>query len=183
MALKKWKKISSKEIHKNPWWTYQLDEFELPNGKRGHYHIVNSGDSVVIIPILNNKKILTLKQYRYVNDFFSIEFPAGGVEKDSIEKAAKKELIEEAGKEGDLKKIGEFLPYNSRSNEITHVFIANNLTDSNSLDKDETEEFEYLELTPTEIDQYIAKGLITDGLSLGAWIIAKTKLGNLFSAK
>ena len=56
MALEPWKKISSEDKFKNPWWTYRLDKYQLPNGKKGEYHYMHTGGSCFMIPITEEGK-------------------------------------------------------------------------------------------------------------------------------
>jgi len=177
MTLGRWEKISSKDKFKNPWWTYRMDKFRLPSGKEGEYHYLHSGHSVFIIPILENEKFLLIKQFRYLFDRDSVEFPAGGMrDNDSPRVVARKELIEETGFDGNLTKINEFGPFVGLSDEMTYVFLATDLIRSDEFKKDDTEEFEYLERTAEEIDQMIVSGEIFDGMAIASWVYAKIHL-------
>ena len=174
MSLKRWKKISSEVKFKNPWWAYMNDKCKLHNGKDYEYHYVHTAGSSFIIPIKDNGKIILVNQYRYLNDRFSIEFPGGGIkEGQTPEEVARKELIEETGFDGDLENVGYFNPYNGITNEICNVFIARNLIPSNQETKDDSEEYEMLELSPEEIDEKIRTNEIYDGMSMAAWGIGK----------
>lgn len=177
MSLKKWTKLSSKKIYSNFWWDYIIDKYTLPDGTEGEYHYCFTHGSVFIIPVLTNGKILMVKQYRYLNDRFSIEFPGGGVKsKDDHFQQAIKELSEETGFTGDLHYIGLFNPFNGVTNEICKVYLAKNLFPNNDFKKDHSEEFELLEFTPDEIQAMIDSNEIYDGMTLAAWALAKNKL-------
>ncbi|MFC1651567.1 NUDIX hydrolase [Patescibacteria group bacterium] len=177
MPLKPWKQITTQDKFKNPWWTYRFDKVIMPNGKEGEYNYVHTGGSVMIIPILDNGKIFMINQYRYLNRRESIELPAGGIkEGEKPIDIAHKELIEETNFDGDLKKVGFFNPFNGVTDEICHVFVARNLKSSSKETKDDCEEFEFLELTPEEIDQKIKSNEIYDGLTMAAWMIGKNYL-------
>jgi 8-oxo-dGTP pyrophosphatase MutT (NUDIX family) len=83
------------------------------------------------------------------------------------------ELEEEAGyRTRDLQAAGEFNPYNGVTDEICRVFTANDLIAVQSK-PDETEEFEMVLLTPKEIDDNIASGVIWDGMTIAAWMIVR----------
>jgi ADP-ribose pyrophosphatase len=177
MSLKPWKKISSEVKFKNPWWTYMYDKCKLHNGKDYEYHYVHTAGSSFIIPIKDNGKIILVNQYRYLNDRFSIEFPGGGIKDGQTpEQVARKELIEETGFDGDFEKVGFFNPYNGVADEICYVFIARNLRLSNQEIKDDSEEFEMLELSPEEIDEKIRTNEIYDGMTMAAWALARSKI-------
>lgn len=171
--LKKWKKISEETRFSNNWWKYRIDRYLFPDGKSGEYHYVHTNGSVFIIPQTSDGKIIMVRQYRYLNDRFSIEFPGGGVKNSAdVENEARKELIEETGFEGDLRKIGIFNPYNGVTDEICHVFIAHNLRQSSEFIKDDSEEFELLLLDKQQIEEMINSNEIYDGMTLAAWALA-----------
>ncbi|MBU1179753.1 NUDIX hydrolase, partial [Patescibacteria group bacterium] len=129
MAIKPWKTIKSEVFKKTPWTTFKENDFEMPNGKRGKYYFVSTGGSSMVIPVTNDNKIILTKQYRYLVDMESVEFPAGGVkEGQTHEDAARAELEEETGyKAGKLEYVGEFVPMNGVTDEISKVYIARNL--------------------------------------------------------
>jgi ADP-ribose pyrophosphatase len=173
--LKIWKKISEETVFKNNWWEYHKDTFDIPGVKQGEYHYVHSRGSSMIIPFTSSNKIICVKQYRYLNHRFSIEFPCGGIlPDDSYEETAKKELEEETGFTSEtIELIGEFNPYNGVTNEICNVFIATNLTKC-ICEPDLTEEFEHLQLSIEEIHILINNKEIWDGMTLAAFLLFET---------
>lgn len=171
--MKSWKKISSKELFKNKYWTYCLDIFDTGNSKINEYHYVHTNGSTMIIPKVEDKFIL-VEQYRYLNDMFSIEFPCGSIEEglDEISNA-KKELEEETGFTSDkLIKIGFFSPYNGVADELCSIFFTDKLVKTNS-SPDETEEFVIHYLDEDEIDEMISNNQIWDGMTISGWTIYK----------
>jgi ADP-ribose pyrophosphatase len=180
MTLKHWIKKTEEILFRNPWWIYKKDITELPNGKVGVYHYVHTNGASMVIPLLPNGKIILVNQYRYLNGRESLEFPCGGV-KDGFTylQTAIQELAEESGyKSDELVKIGEFNPYNGVTNEICQVYLASNLAPIASI-PDETEEFEILHFSASEIDEKIAAGDIWDGMTITAWTLVKGKAGLL----
>lgn len=174
MPLKLWKKLGSKTVIDNGYWCYNRDEFEIEDGHKGEYHYVHTLGSTMVIAAADNKRFILVKQYRYLNQKESIEFPCGSVEKGlAPEENALKELREETGYAAlDLKVVGEFAPYTGASDEICKVFIAKDLYKA-PLKGDVTEEFEILELTWKEIENMIEKNIIWDGMTIAGWTIAK----------
>ena len=180
MALKRRGKLSRKTIIQNDHWSYNVDEFVIGNGEKREYHYVHTLGSSIVIPLNSINKVIMVKQYRYLNQKESIEFPCGSVEPGlSYEENANKELREETGyKANNLIHTGDFSPYTGASDEICRVFIGTNLEPS-PLPADLTEEFEVVEFTPEKIDEMISGNIIWDGLTLSAWILSKNIISEL----
>lgn len=175
--LKKWTRLSSEVFHENKWWRGVHDRFRLPNGKEGDYFYMSKLDPVAIVAVDSDGKILMHKQYRYLFDKESLEFPCGSSKSgQTIEEAAVAELTEETGfRPRKLKKIGQFSTANALMTETCHVFLANELEPFQA-EKDETEDFQSFKLTQEEIDSAIASREIWCGFTIAAWNIAKPYL-------
>jgi len=173
--MKKLIKLSSKIVDKNPYWEYKKDVYKLPNQKEGEYFYVHSAGSVIIIAKMNNKFIF-VKQFRYLNQRFSLEFPGGGINPEySVMENALKELSEETGFTAKNNKIiGEFNPFIGVTDEMCYVIESDNLVQIDTK-CDETEEIEVVYLTVKEIDAYINDKTIWNGQSIAAWTIYKNK--------
>lgn len=172
-----WKKIFSEEVFSTPWMSIYHDRFEMGNGHKGNYFYLHTRGSALTIPVLEDGRIVLIRQYRYLINSVSIELPAGGVkEGQSYEEAAKAELVEETGYEcGKLKRVGSFMPYNGLSDEFCSVFIASKLKYA-SPKPDRTEQIEVIFAAPDEVDRMISRGKINDGMSIAGWAIARTYL-------
>jgi ADP-ribose pyrophosphatase len=175
--LTHWKTLTSKVVLKNPWWTYKMDSFQIPNGVSGEYHYVHTEGSSMIIPVTEDGRLVLVNQYRYLCNRESIEFPCGGVKPGKTHpEMAKLELEEETGyRSDDFEFIGEFNPFNGVTNEFCSVYVARNLHPSSPM-PDLTEEFEIVFKTPDEIETLIRAKQIWDGMTLAAWAIAKNFL-------
>ncbi len=175
--LGKWKKLRLVQELKNPWWTSRTEEYELPSGTKGEYHYVHTSGSSLTIPILVDGRIVLVRQYRYLCDRESLEFPCGGVEEGSTyEATARMELEEETGFAAeDLIEVGEFNPYNGVTDEFCKIYVAGRLSPVRT-SRDVSEQFERIFLTPDEIEKKARSGEIWDGMTLAAWLIARHRL-------
>ncbi|PIY97307.1 MAG: NUDIX hydrolase [Candidatus Kerfeldbacteria bacterium CG_4_10_14_0_8_um_filter_42_10] len=171
---KTWQTISSRTFLKTPWVEYKHDRFYLPSQKVGDYYYTSSKGSVLIIPVLESKKVVLVKQYRYLAKKPSIEFPMGGIKRGQTPlSAAKAELEEEAGyRAKKFKKLGWFNPFNGCTNEVCHVFLAKGLLKTKQR-LDETEQIEAVEYPITEVAKLIKSNKIWDGQSIAAWVFAQ----------
>ena len=177
MGLERWKKISSSPVRDNDWWTYRLDTYELPSGRTGEYHYVHTEGSSMVVPVLDDDKIVMVRQYRYLCNRESLEFPAGGVKKGmSYRETAEKELGEEAGySASQMEFVGEFNPCNGVTDEICQVFLARGLREVQAA-PDVTEQFEIIRVTPDNLDRMIASREIWDGMTLAAWALVRSRI-------
>ncbi len=170
--LEKLKQISSKIKFCNPYWAYRFDHYTMPNGNQGEYHFVETNGSTMIIPKISHNTFIFIRQYRYLNQRESLEFPGGGIKKNNSHIVnAHEELQEETGFEAiNMDLIGRFNPFNGVTNEICFAFLANNLKKVKAK-PDQSEEFEIVELDIKQINNYIKKGEIWDGMTLATWML------------
>ena len=175
--LTHWKTLSSKTLFKNPWWTYKVDTYDIPGRISGEYHFVHTEGASMVIPVRDDGKIILVNQYRYLCNRESIEFPCGGVKQGrTYEEMAMLELEEETGYHADrLERIAEFNPYNGVTNEICAVFLGRKLS-ARAARPDDTEEFEIVACTRSDLEDMISHGTIWDGMTLAAWALAKEKI-------
>jgi len=168
----KFGRISRKLIDKNPYWKYYVDEYRFPNGNIGKYYHIETNGSVMIVPILDNGLFLMTRQYRYLDKRYSFEFPGGGIKSgDTVEEAARTELIEETGAiPSEIVQIGRFNPFNGVTSEICNVFFAKI---SNFVEQrlDESEEIEVMKFSLNDIVNMIESGEIYDGMTISAFTI------------
>ena len=116
-------KISKKIVYKNEWFQI-IDTHYIKNKK--NYFTIKMSDSSIILPITPDNKILIIKQYRESLDDFSLELPAGFIDKhEKPIDAAKRELLEETGYKSDnLLYLGIGRLMINRTNSIQHLFVA-----------------------------------------------------------
>jgi 8-oxo-dGTP pyrophosphatase MutT (NUDIX family) len=183
--MKSWKTLSTEVINKNPWTEFLHDRFETPDGKQGDYYYIKTPiGSVIIVPILNDGRLVLHREYRYLFDRESLEFPSGGIKIDQTDKeAAVAELREETGYTAEnIEKISEIAPGNGLFLEYTHVFLADGLAPGET-DPDEFESFEAALMTVEEVDEAIQSGEIWDGFSISAWCLVRQRVIDFIGKK
>ena len=178
--LKRWQQLTSKVVFQNPWWTYKLDTFQIPEGVSGEYHYVYTRGSSMVVPITKEGHVVLVNQYRYLCDRESLEFPCGSInEGHTYLQTASLELQEETGykSRGLLEELGQFNPYNGVTSEICTVYLARDIIQhQGSAKKDETEEFEVIQLSIEEVEEKVYSQEIWDGMTLAAWMLARRKV-------
>lgn len=171
---KKYQKISEEIIHKNNHWTYKKDVLKCDD-KIKNYFYGEFADGVIVIPVLDNGQVVLIRQYRYLRERYSIEFVMGGINPDETPaQAAIRELKEETGMQSsNFSKIAEFEPYIGSAKDTSHVFLANEISDSGERHLDDLEDIEVIFRRPDEIDRMIHSGEIWHGQTLAAWMLAR----------
>ena len=168
-----WNRIESNKVADFPFFKVFEDVVELPNGLKLDYYMIEKIPVVVVLPIYR-EKIVMVKQYRYPIKSDSVELPAGHVwPGEKPEECAKRELKEETGfTAGSIRKLLEYHPSTEYSNQVYHVFIAEELKEG---EKDQ-EKYEIINielLTAESVTEKIMNGSITDGRTIIAMLLAR----------
>jgi ADP-ribose pyrophosphatase len=177
--LTHWKTLSSRLRYQNPWWRYFVDQFQIPGQQfTGEYHYVQTYGSCMVVPVSADGRLLMVKQYRYLGDCISLEFPSGGVKAEQSHlQAAHAELQEETALQAaQMDYLGEFNPCKGITREICQVFIASQLQPAAVVKPDATEQFEVLYYHPQQLDEMIRSNQIWDGMTLAAWLLARHRV-------
>ena len=123
-----------------PIFSVEKELFSIEENKEIERWSVRHPGAVVILPLLNEKEIILVSQYRKVFEKTLLEIPAGLInENEDPLDAAKRELREETGYRAmSWTSLGEYYPTPGFCNEVYHVYIARNLIPgSQDLDDDE----------------------------------------------
>jgi len=124
-----------------------LEEVTLPNGATKKREIIRHPGAAAMVPLLEDRRVVMVKQYRHAVGRFVWEIPAGTLEpgEDPLT-CARRELVEEIGYEaGRLEKITEILPAPGYTDEHIHVFLATGLTPAEQqLEDDEVLDVEFV---------------------------------------
>ena len=155
--------MSSKVVFKGKLLDVRKDQVTLPNGKYATREWIKHPGAVCCVPILPDKKIGLIRQYRYALKKHMIEIPAGKLNwGEDPENCAKRELEEEIGfKANKISFLTNIHPAIGFADEVMWLYLAENLIKTNTkLDDDE-----FLELIPTKLEDalnMVWNGKITD---------------------
>lgn len=173
---KPWATISRKEIFRCSHYTLQHDRFVLPTGKEHDYFFVHTNGSALCVVRDKQGKFALVRQYRYIMQRESLEFPCGAVkEGEEPAAAAQREFEEETGHAMGIEKhIGFFCPFNGVTDEFCHVYTGHVTGAATGQHHNEEEEYTTVEwYTPQEIDRMIKNHTLWDGMTLAAWQLFK----------
>ena len=174
-----WKKLSSKIVYKNQWFSVREDEVEKPGDRTGIYGVLQTAPSVFIVALTDKNEVYLEGLFRYPTDKYGLEVPAGGSEFQDLLEAAKRELLEEVGlRAKEWVKVGQFTPLNGIADEVSHVFVARDLEETGTeIDPDEGI-MEIRKVPFEKVFDLIKSGEISDGQSISALTLAKLYLAD-----
>jgi ADP-ribose pyrophosphatase len=153
------------------------DEVTLPSGQDITYTLIDTAGFAMFVPLLDDGRVLLERIFRYTLQQTYLECPSGGLDGDSPEACAQRELEEETGWiAGELTSLGTFCTSNGISNERGHLFLGTHLSNTGTMRREPTEQIE-LELLPFERAVELAfGGGVGDAPSALALILAHRKL-------
>ena len=172
------KRIKRELIAKGHILDYYHDTVQIPNGNVAVWDFIGHKGAAAVVPVLEDGRILMVRQYRNALDRYTIEIPAGGV--DSVDEphydTAMRELKEETGYTTD--KLDFLIAVNTTvafCNEKISIFVAKV---SGAGGEQELGEDEYINVIPYEVEELermIYAGEITDSKTVAAIMAYKNK--------
>lgn len=163
------KRIDRKLMYKGSMLSMYADTIYTPDGNTAKWDYIEHSGAAAVVPVLEDGRILLVRQYRNALDRETLEIPAGGINKgeESIT-AATRELEEETGYKSDnLEHLISIVTAVAFCNEVVEIYVAKNLTKTQQhLDPDEYIEIEAY--TTDELSEMIYSGKIQDSKTIAA---------------
>jgi ADP-ribose pyrophosphatase len=156
-------RIDGETVYEGRFLKVERDRIKLPDGSISNREFIRHPGAVVILPLLDDGRILLERQFRYPNAQVFVEYPAGKIDpgEDPLE-CAKRELLEETGYTAAnwqfVCTIHNAIAY---SDEHLDLFLATGLTEGQA----KLDDGEFLELFTTtlpELLEQVRRGEITD---------------------
>ena len=143
------------------------DTVQLPNGKSAIREYVVHPGAVMVIPLLDNGKVLMERQFRYPIGQVMLEFPAGKLDpNESVLACAQRELQEETGYTArEWARAGLLHLAIAYSTEFIDIWFARGLQ-AGERKLDDGEFLDVFEADPQEVLQWCQQGRLTDAKSL-----------------
>ncbi len=169
--------VSSETIASGGMLNVKRDQVRLPNGNTSQREYVTHPGAVVVVPILANGNVILERQFRYPLHQVFIELPAGKIDAgEDVLITGQRELLEETGyTASEWAKLGHQHPCIGYSNEVIHMYLAQNLT-AGAHQRDEDESLEVFEASFEQCLAMIQDGEITDGKTIVALFFAEKYL-------
>jgi ADP-ribose pyrophosphatase len=145
------------------------DRVRLPDGATATREYVVHPGAVLVVPLLDDGRIVVERQFRYPNNRVFVEFPAGKLDPGETPFAtAVRELREEAGYEAaKWTRLGEVHTVVSYSTEAIDLWLAEDLTHVGAA----LDAGEFLDVVAMRYDEALAmadRGAITDVKTVAA---------------
>jgi len=150
---------------------------ELPDGREAQREIVRHPGASMIVPILNDRKIVLIRQFRKPLEKVYYEMPAGKLDNNENPlDCAVRELKEETGyTAGKIQHILSTDMTPAFSDEIMHIYIATELIEGET-QKDKDEFIETKIFSIEELEKMVYSGEITDAKTVIGVFIAERHL-------
>ena len=162
-----WKKLSSKKIYQNQWFSLREDQVISPGGEQSIYGVVETVPAIAIVPLTDKLETYLVGQYRYPLDVYSWEVPEGGGNHGETNlEAAQRELKEETGLIANKwTYLDSMYTSNSITNEVGYIYLAEELIEGDS-EPDHTEDLTVKVIPFLEAYQMVLDFEIKDSLAI-----------------
>jgi len=181
--MQKWKCLKSEVAFDSRYFRVRKDLVELPSGQQKEWTYWDSNDSAMVLGMTQDKKLVMIKQYRYMVDDTVIEFPSGSCEKtETLEDGAKREFEEETGYVAtSLTALGSFYETYGQLNRKMHFFFAENVLKTDKHFNSDDDVQEEIEVLLVGFERAVEKGQKKENVAMGsalAILLLKEKLKN-----
>ena len=159
--------VSGEQVFKGALLDVRRDIVALPDGSQATREYVVHPGAVVIVPVLDDGRLVMERQYRYPLGRAMLEFPAGKLEhREPPIECALRELAEETGYRARQWAVAGVL-HNAigYSTEVIHVLFARGLV-AGARALDDGELIDLVVMTEAQLDAACAVGEVTDAKTL-----------------
>lgn len=165
--------LASEPLHSGVVFDVVNERVRLPSGLEQGLDVVVHRGAVCVAPVLDDGRLLLVRQYRHAVGEWLVEIPAGRLEPDEADflGAARRELEEETGhRASDWEELCQFFPAPGFCSERMVLFAARGLTavPGGGLAMDLDEELDVVRLSPSEV---LEAGCTDAKTMLACWML------------
>ena len=169
--------VESKVVYQGRILDLRVDTVRLPSGRQTTREIAEHSDSVCMVPLDSDGKVLLVRQYRKSVESELLEVPAGGIEENEApEDVVLRELQEEVGHTaGRIQHLAGFWVSPGWCTEYMHAYLTTELSPA-QLDADFDENITVVRVPLEQTMDLITSGEIQDGKSVASLLLAMRHL-------
>jgi 8-oxo-dGTP pyrophosphatase MutT (NUDIX family) len=169
---KPWKVLSREYLSRKFWYTVRVDKVETPTGAIIPEYWVNEYVPwISVVAITPDDHVVMIRQYRHGLAQVHFEIPAGTTDAtdESLEAAARRELLEETGYGG-----GTWTPLITISanpalqDNLSHTFLAEGVEPMAPPDPDESEDLRVHKIPVRDVHKLIEDGEVVQAIHAAA---------------
>jgi ADP-ribose pyrophosphatase len=172
-------RLDGQTLYDGHFLTLKRDTVRLPDGKTATREFVEHPGAVMVLPLLDDGRVLMERQYRYPLGRVMVEFPAGKLDpQEGALACAQRELREETGyRANEFVYLTRIHPVISYSTEFIDLYLARGLTEGERA-LDDGEFLETIVVEPAILHEWIRRGEVSDVKTIiGAFWLEKILSG------
>ncbi len=166
----RFRKLGERTVYESRVVNVAVGEFESPSGERFQRDVVHHPGAVAVVPLLDDGRVVLVRQYRPPVDAELLELPAGlrDVAGEDLRVTAQRELLEETGyRAGSLESLCVFHNSPGCSDEVVHIFLGRDLAEEEHDRQGVEEQHMAVEVVPLAAARaMITTGEITDAKTI-----------------
>lgn len=152
---------------------FDVERLTVPTrGGEAIRHIVRHPGAVCVAGVLDDGRLVSIRNFRVAVGEWLEEFCAGKLERgEDPSHAAAREFLEETGyRAGRIERLGTFLTSPGFADEVMHAFVARDLAHVGQRLQDD-ERIEVMLSDPADFALRIRSGAVRDGKTISTWAL------------
>jgi 8-oxo-dGTP pyrophosphatase MutT (NUDIX family) len=173
-----WRRLETREAHRNPWFRVRHDRVLRPDGAEGDWYVVEAPDNAGAVAVDAAGAVCLVGEWVYPVEAFGWSIPSGGVEDyETPLAAAQRELREETGLvAARWEPLGTFYLSQGLTTQVSHLYLATELREGQA----SPEGTEALRVERWPLEQAWARccqGELRDSVTVAGLAWARERLG------
>jgi len=162
-----------REIYKGKVVHLFVESVTLPNGHTTTLEIIKHPGAAAVVPFVDDRTILMVRQYRHAAGGYLFEIPAGKLDPgEPPEACARRETEEEVGyRVGRLEKLGAILTTPGFTDEVIHLYAGYDLVRTEA-HTEADEDLSVVTLPFAEAVSRVESGEFRDAKTMAALLLA-----------